>query len=235
LGLWGIARLPTGFIPNDDQGYAMIAVQLPDGASLERTKATLDQVTKVAYATPGVENVIAIAGQSLLDNSASLANGGIEYVIFKDWSLREKAKGQDILSILQHLQRGLGTISDGKAFALVPPPIQGIGNAGGFQMQVQLLGGSFNYQKLSELTGQIVHAANADPKLEHVLTTFRAGSPHVAVTVDRNPQSFCRRRFLDTDILSGFDLRQPVQQVWTVLSGIRASRLPVSAPSRGFA
>jgi HAE1 family hydrophobic/amphiphilic exporter-1 len=186
LGLWGMARLPTAFIPNEDQGYAMIAVQLPDGASLERTTAALDLVTKVARETPGVENAIAIAGQSVLDNSATLANGGVEYVIFKDWSLREKAKGEDLRSILERLQGALGSLPDGKAMVLVPPPIQGIGNAGGFDMQAELLGGSFNYRKLNELTQQMVKTADADPHLQHVLTTFRPSAPHVAVTVDRD-------------------------------------------------
>jgi HAE1 family hydrophobic/amphiphilic exporter-1 len=185
LGFWGIARLPTAFIPNDDQGYAMIAVQLPDGASLERTKTALAGVQEIASATPGIENVIAIAGQSVLDNSATLANGGVLYVIFKDWSVREKAKGQDLVSILRRLQGEIGAIPDGKAVVLIPPPIQGIGNAGGFQMQVELLGGSFDYRKLNELTEKIVGAADANPQLEHVLTTFRPAAPHVGVDVDR--------------------------------------------------
>ena len=69
---------------------------------------------------------------------------------------------------------------------LAPPPIQGIGNAGGFQMQTLLLGGSFDYQKLSDAAGQIVKKANAETGLQHVLTTFRPGAPQVAVTVDRD-------------------------------------------------
>jgi len=185
LGFWGIARLPTAFIPNEDQGYAMIAVQLPDGASLERTKASLAQASKIAGATPGIENVIAIAGESVLDNSATLANAGVAYVIFKDWSLREKAKDQDLLSIYKRLQGELAAVTDGKAFVLVPPPIQGIGNAGGFQMQVELLGGSFDYRKLYELTQNIVGSATENPQLQHVVTTFRSAAPHVGVDVDR--------------------------------------------------
>ncbi len=185
LGLWGIARLPTAFIPNEDQGYAMIAVQLPDGASLERTEAALAQASKIASATPGIENVVEIAGQSVLDNSATLANAGVAYVIFKDWSVRKKAKDQDLLSIYLRLQSALSAITDGKAFVLVPPPIQGIGNAGGFQMQVELLGGSFDYRKLSELTESIVGSAEQNPQLQHVVTTFRPAAPHVGVDVDR--------------------------------------------------
>jgi HAE1 family hydrophobic/amphiphilic exporter-1 len=186
LGFWGIARLPTAFIPNDDQGYAMIAVQLPDGASLERTTAALARATEIAKATPGVGDVIAIAGESVLDNNATLANGGVEYVIFKSYADREKAKGQDLLSILEHIQGELNSAPDGRGSVLVPPPIQGIGAAGGFQMQAELLGGSFNYPKLDELTQRIVKSASLDPQMQRVLTTFHPAAPHVAVFVDRD-------------------------------------------------
>ena len=185
LGIWGIARLPTAFIPIEDQGYGMIAVQLPDGAALGRTVNSLNETTKIALATPGVKQVITIAGISVLDNSATLANAGVNYVIFDDWSKRGKAKGQDLKSLLLRLQSKIKSIPDGRAFVLVPPPIQGIGNAGGFQMQVQLLGGSFNYTKLNEVTDSVIQTAKAKPEIERILTTFRADSPHVGLTVDR--------------------------------------------------
>ena len=185
LGVWGIARLPTAFIPNEDQGYAMIAVQLPDGAALGRTVNSLNEATKIALATPGVKQVITIAGISVLDNSATLANAGVNYVILDDWKKREKEKGQDLVSLLTGLQKKIQSISDGRAFVLVPPPIQGIGNAGGFQMQTQLLGGSFEYVKLNEVTQAVVKKAAANPQMERVLTTFRPKSPHVGLTVDR--------------------------------------------------
>ncbi|MEJ0095219.1 MAG: efflux RND transporter permease subunit [Methylocella sp.] len=185
LGFWGIGRLPTAFIPNDDQGYAMIAVQLPDGAALGRTTAALSLATEIAKATPGVENVVAISGQSVLDNNATLANAGVEYVIFKSYADREKAKGQDLLSILEHIQGKLNSLPDGRGVVLVPPPIPGIGQAGGFQMQVELRGGSENYTQLDEVTQQIVRQATADPSLQRVLTTFHPSAPHVGVTVDR--------------------------------------------------
>lgn len=185
LGIWGIARLPTAFIPNEDQGYGMIAVQLPDGAALGRTVDSLNETTKIALATPGVKQVITLAGISVLDNSASLANAGVNYVIFDDWSKRDRAKGQDLKSLLLGLQSKIESIPDGRAFVLVPPPIQGIGNAGGFQMQVQLLGGSFNYAKLNEVTDSVIHTAKANPQIERILTTFRPDSPHVGLSIDR--------------------------------------------------
>jgi HAE1 family hydrophobic/amphiphilic exporter-1 len=185
IGIWGIARLPTAFIPNEDQGYGMIVVQLPDGAALGRTVNSLDETTKIALATPGVKQVITIAGISVLDNSASLANAGVNYVIFDDWSKRDKAKGQDLKSLLLGLQSKIESVPDGRAFVLVPPPIQGIGNAGGFLMQVQLLGGSFNYTKLDEVTDAVIDTAKATPQIERILTTFRPDSPHVGLSIDR--------------------------------------------------
>lgn len=74
---WELTRLPTAFLPIEDQGYVLIGAQLPDGASLERTKAVMQQVTAIARATPGVEQVIAINGVSVLDNNASRPNGGV--------------------------------------------------------------------------------------------------------------------------------------------------------------
>ncbi|HXT82342.1 MAG TPA: efflux RND transporter permease subunit [Acetobacteraceae bacterium] len=185
VAIWGIARLPTAFIPNEDQGYLMIAAALPDGAALGRTTAALDQATKIASSTPGVDKVIAISGLSALDNFSDQSNTGVSFVILKPWEQRSKAKGTDIISIAQHLQTGLDKAPDGRLFVLAPPPIQGIGNAGGFQMQLELLGGSFDYAKLDAATKQLIKAAADDPQLQHVLTTFSPGSPHVSVTVDR--------------------------------------------------
>jgi HAE1 family hydrophobic/amphiphilic exporter-1 len=185
VGFWGVGRLPTAFIPNEDQGYALLAVQLPNGASLERTQAALNEATKIAMATPGVDQVVQIAGISVLDNSASLANAGVDYVILKDWGERGKAKGQDLRSILTHLQGAMDKLPDGIGFVIVPPPIQGIGNAGGFAMQIEQRDGTFDYRKLLSSTQSVVEAANDQSSLQHVLTTFRSDVPQVRLLVNR--------------------------------------------------
>jgi hydrophobic/amphiphilic exporter-1 (mainly G- bacteria), HAE1 family len=185
LGGWGVARLPTAFIPNEDQGYMLVALQLPDGASLERTDAALAQVSAIAQAAPGVQQVVAISGISVLDNSSPLANAGVAYVILKDWGVREKQEDQDLRSIVLHIAKEVQVLQDGRAFPLVPPPIQGIGNAGGFQMQVEQRDGSFDYVKLQAATNNVVEQATTQSGLANLVTTFRAGAPHVRVEIDR--------------------------------------------------
>jgi HAE1 family hydrophobic/amphiphilic exporter-1 len=183
--VWGLARLPTGFLPIDDQGYALVAIELPEGAALGRAQAVADEATKIALGIPGVERVIGISGMSLLDNSADLSNSAALYVVFRSFEERKKAAGQDLVTIARTLQERLGVLQDGRATVLPPPPIQGIGNAGGFQMQLEMLGGSFNYAKLNDLAGEMVKQAAADPRIGRALSTFRLNAPHVVMTVDR--------------------------------------------------
>jgi hydrophobic/amphiphilic exporter-1 (mainly G- bacteria), HAE1 family len=184
-GIWGIARLPSAFIPTEDQGYLVLALQLPDGASLQRTQAALARVSRVAQAIPGVDQVIAIAGVSPLDGNASLSSAGVAYVMLKDWSLRNRAAGQDLGSIYRRLHGGLADLPDGGALVLVPPPIQGVGNAAGFTMQLELRDGNFDWQKLQNIAHTITRDAAGQSALQHVATIFRADVPQIQLDVDR--------------------------------------------------
>ncbi|WIM10832.1 multidrug efflux RND transporter permease subunit [Enhydrobacter sp.] len=186
LGGWGVARLPSAFIPNEDQGYLLAGVQLPDGASLERTSASLQEVTRIARAIPGVQQVVTIAGMSLLDNNAALANAGVAYVVLDDWGARGKAQGQDIRSIAGKLMQGLATLEDGRGFVLAPPPIQGIGNVSGFQMQVEQRDGSFDLVKLQDVARELADAARTQSTIANPISAFRAGAPHLDVEIDRS-------------------------------------------------
>jgi HAE1 family hydrophobic/amphiphilic exporter-1 len=208
IGGWGVARLPTAFIPNEDQGYLMIGVQLPDGASLERTGATLDQAAKIAMAMPGVENVVALGGMSVLDSNSALANAAVSYVILKDWNVRLKAEGQDLRSIVTKLMQELQVLQDGRAFVIVPPAIQGIGNAGGFQMQVEQKDGSFDYGKLQRVTDAMIEQGGTQSALANLVTSFRATAPHVRVDVDR---------------VKAESLKVPVGEVFSALSAYMGS------------
>ncbi|MDR6667640.1 multidrug efflux RND transporter permease subunit [Rhizobium sp. 1399] len=185
VAVWGLTRVPTAFLPIEDQGYVLIGAQLPDGASKERTDAVMAEVGKIAQATPGVDQVLTISGISVLDNNASLQNAGVAYVVLKDWDERLKEKGRDLLSIYQHLNGALQNVLVAKTLVIVPPPIQGVGNASGFTMQVELKNGVSDYVLLQSLTDTIVKNGEAQSSLQRLSTSFRSNVPQLEVVVDR--------------------------------------------------
>jgi hydrophobic/amphiphilic exporter-1 (mainly G- bacteria), HAE1 family len=180
---YGLSRIPTGFIPIEDQGYMLVAVQLPDGAALDRTQHVLDEVSEIAGKVPGVDQVVTIAGISALDNSSSLANAGVGYLILKEWS--ERGPGQDLRSLFVGLNEKMAAIPEARILVIPPPPIQGIGNAAGFAMQVQLRDGNADYGKLQAITGAIVDNAQTQSALQRVSSPFRSMVPQFDVAVDR--------------------------------------------------
>ena len=180
---YGFSRVPTGFLPIEDQGYMIALVQLPDGASLERTQKTLDKVFEIARKTPGVARVVNIAGVSALDNSATLSSAGVAYIILKDWS--ERGEGEDLMSLFTKLNADLATIPEADILVMPPPPIQGVGNDAGFTMQVELRDGSFDMAKLQSVTNAIVANAKTQSALELVLASFRSSVPQYKLEVDR--------------------------------------------------
>ncbi|MGZ3352533.1 MAG: efflux RND transporter permease subunit, partial [Xanthobacteraceae bacterium] len=180
---YGLSRVPTGFIPIEDQGYLLAAVQLPDGAALDRTQQVLEQVSEIAGKTGGVDQVVSIAGISALDNSSSLANAGVAYLILKDWSAR--GPGEDLRSLVVGLSQKLAAIPEARILVIPPPPIQGIGNAAGFAMQVELRDGNADYGKLQAITGAVVANAQTQSALQRVNSSFRSMVPQYDVEVDR--------------------------------------------------
>ena len=102
VAVWGLARVPTAFLPDEDQGYVIVTAQLPDGAAKERTDAVMQQISGIAKKVPGVEHVITVSGISVLDNFATLANAGVAFVVLNDWNDRLKQKGEDLRSIAQN-------------------------------------------------------------------------------------------------------------------------------------
>ncbi len=185
VGLSGFAlsRIPTSFLPVEDQGYLLAAVQLPDGASLARTTRALEAVTERAKAVPGVDKVIAIAGLSPLNDNASLANAGVAYVMLSAWKARKP--GEDLAGLYAALTRALTGLDDGTVLVLPPPPIQGIGNAAGFTMKVELRDGSFDYQKLQRLADAIAERARQQKLFQAARNTFSAQAPQVEAVIDR--------------------------------------------------
>jgi HAE1 family hydrophobic/amphiphilic exporter-1 len=181
--IYGLSRIPTGFIPIEDQGYLIMNIQLPDGANLNRTTAVLNNLSAQISKVDGIANVIAINGVSVLDNNASLANAGVLYVMFKDWSVR--GKKQDLLALYKKMNEIAAHTLSAKILVMVPPPIQGLGMSGGFQMQVELKDGTFDYQKLQYATDKLIQYGNQQPELQRLMTSFRATVPQLSAPIDR--------------------------------------------------
>src|SRR5262249_39556072 len=140
-------------------------------------------VSDIAGRVPGVDHVVAISGLSALDQSSTLANAGVGYIVLKDWS--ERGSGEDLLSLFKIFNRELSAVEDGRVTVLPPPPIQGIGNAGGFAMQMELRDGSFDLAKLQTSTDTLVRQAQTQTSLQRVTSTFRSTAPQLNVEVDR--------------------------------------------------
>jgi HAE1 family hydrophobic/amphiphilic exporter-1 len=185
LAGWGLTRVPTGFIPTEDQGYLMVAVQMPDGASVERAEKVMNEISRLGMTIPGAAHAIAIGtgGPSPLDGDVSLANAGIVYLMLKDWS--ERGKGEDVRTISRELSGKLASVQEARTRVLDPPAIQGLGASNGFQMQVELTDGSYDFARLQNVTDRIVREANAAPSVRGAFTAFRASVPQVTVKVDK--------------------------------------------------
>ncbi|MDG2383495.1 MAG: multidrug efflux RND transporter permease subunit [Pirellulaceae bacterium] len=178
----GFISLPTGFLPTEDQGYAFVNVQLPDAASLERTTKVMKQIDKIMESTPGVADWVSIAGYSLLSGTSG-SNQGLVVVVFEPWEDRTTPQLSQ-RGILTHIRKQFFQIQDAMLFAFIPPAIDGLGNAGGFQMQIQDRGGT-SLQELQAVAREIVADGNAQSGLTALNTTFSASVPQLFVDIDR--------------------------------------------------
>ncbi|CRY57062.1 putative integral membrane efflux protein [Yersinia intermedia] len=176
---WGYTRLPTSFLPEEDQGYFFISLQLPDGASLNRTQAVMDQMYQQVTANDAVEDVIKITGFSLLSGNNS-PNAGFAIVMLKPWGQRPH-----IDRVLASIQANLAAIPSAMIMAFNPPAIAGLGSASGFDLRIQALLGQ-SPQELAQVSQGVIFAANQDPKLSRVFTTFSASVPEISLSIDRD-------------------------------------------------
>jgi HAE1 family hydrophobic/amphiphilic exporter-1 len=183
LSFYGFTRIATGFLPIEDQGYLLASVQLPDGASLARTQKVLDRVSEIARKTPGVKQVVTIAGISPLENSAPLANSGVAYIILKEWSERGASEG--LLPLFTGLNKAMDEIEDARIIVLPPPPIQGIGNSAGVTMQIELRDSSFDLGKLQSTVTALEANAQSQSSIQRVMAPFRSSVPQYTVEIDR--------------------------------------------------
>jgi HAE1 family hydrophobic/amphiphilic exporter-1 len=185
---WWYQKVPTGFLPTEDEGYAVIAVQLPDSASLDRTRAVTDKMNKVfaQYRDKGViENWFTIGGLSLLDG-VNAPNGATAFVAWSDWSKRTSPETQQA-ALVGALQGELFQFREANIFVIVPPSIQGLGFAGGFEMKIEDREG-VGLDTLQERTQAVIDAAVKRPEVAPppaTRTTFRAGVPQIYLDIDR--------------------------------------------------
>jgi len=179
---FGMAAMPTGFVPSEDEGYFMVAAQLPDATSLGRTEEVIDEISAILDETEGIRGVIAVGGYSLLDTVVS-PNAGAFWVVLKHWDERSTPETQ-IQAIVDALNRRFFQIQGAMVFATRPPPIQGLGATGGFQMELQDVGGS-GLELLQQVAYDLVEQGRQNPVLTSMNTTFRAGVPQLFLEVDR--------------------------------------------------
>ncbi|MFO0927643.1 MAG: multidrug efflux RND transporter permease subunit [Gemmataceae bacterium] len=179
---WWYQHTPTGFLPTEDQGYVIVAVQLPDAASLDRTSEVMDRLNAVMAETPGVEFYFVLGGFSLLEGT-NTSNSATAFIAWEDWDKRTSPElSQEAL--VGRLQAAFFQIQEPFVLVLVPPSIQGLGVAGGFQMQVEDREG-VGADVLQERTMALIDNARKRPEVGAAASTFRAGVPQLYLNIDR--------------------------------------------------
>ena len=178
--LIGLSLTPSGFIPNEDQGYLLVSVTLPDAASLQRTEDGIQKAVAVLQKIPGVDNVVVIGGINLINNNTSQSNSGALYVIMKKWD--DRGKGEGLLDIYNAMNAGLQQVQELKSFVLLPPAIPGLGLSGGFSMRLMLTDGSNSFAKLDAATKQFLSEAEKFPEVKAIFTPFQNNVPQLKLT-----------------------------------------------------
>ena len=173
----------TGFLPEEDVGYLFVNVVLPEAASLQRTDETCKKVEEILKRTPGIEHYQTVVGTSLLSISQNTYSG-FHFVTLKEWKYRQKPEEQ-AQAIIAHLNNELAKLPQATAFAFSPPPVQGIGLAGGATLVLEDRAGK-PLTFLSENVNKFVEAARKRPELARVTTTFLPSVPQLFVKVDRD-------------------------------------------------
>jgi hydrophobic/amphiphilic exporter-1 (mainly G- bacteria), HAE1 family len=174
--------VPTGFIPEEDQGYFFVIVQGPDGVSLKYTESVMDKVVKEVTSAPEVRASFMISGFGFDGNASNL---GIAFANLKPWKERAK-ESESVYGILQRLNKKLSTITEARAIAVNAPPVRGLSSTGGFEFIIQDRTGSAPIETLVETAQKFIAAANKKPVLQRVFTQFTADTPQFDIQVNRN-------------------------------------------------
>jgi len=179
---WLNTQVPTGFIPDADQGYAIVVVQLPDGAALDRTDEIIQEATEIALETPGVTNAVGFAGFSGA-TFTNASNQGVIFTTFESFEDRLES-GLTAGAIVGQLFGRMQTLREAFIIAIAPPSVRGVGNGGGFKLQLQ----DTESAEMSRVLGTayaIMGSAGSSDKVQGVFTTFSAGSPQFFLEIDR--------------------------------------------------
>jgi len=204
LTFYAFSKVPTGFLPNEDDGLILLNAQLPDGASLQRTDAVMKRVMDMLKSTEGIAYFSVIPGNSILDGAGPTMGSGFASLL--PWEERLK-KGRTKEVILAELADKFSHIQDGVVFPFSLPPIVGLGQAAGSEMWLQDKAG-VGLAKLAQAANELVKESSSQPALSAVNSTFRAGSPTI---------------FADVDRVKALSLKVPLQSVFDTLQAYLGS------------
>ncbi|MGZ5054401.1 MAG: efflux RND transporter permease subunit [Methylobacter sp.] len=181
LSAWRFAYHPTGFLPTEDQGYAIVVTKLPDAASQPRVAAVSKELDKILGKTKGLEAWVTIGGLSILDGT-NVSNIISTFIVFDDWNKRGAALTQD--NIIANLRRELTSLEESSSLVLIPPPIRGLGQGGGFQLMIEDRQ-SLGLAELQKAVNEIIRVGNTQSGLKNLISTFNASSPQLYLDIDR--------------------------------------------------
>lgn len=177
-----ISLLPIGFVPEEDQGYLIGVVQLPEAATLERTEAISQQVEKIAQATPGVAYVVAFRGLNFLTN-VNQSNVGAIFIVLDPWEQRTKVALQ-LEAIMDTIREKVATIYGANILIFNAPPIRGLSSTGGFEFELQDVS-SLGLEKLADITQAMIAKGAQQPELQDLISTFSIDVPQYYLEIDR--------------------------------------------------
>jgi hydrophobic/amphiphilic exporter-1 (mainly G- bacteria), HAE1 family len=218
--------VPTGFIPEEDQGYFFVIAQAPDGVSLKYTSAIMDRVAKEVAVIPEVQATFLITGFGF-DGGA--ANVGLGFVSLKSWKERT-LETQSVYGLLRNLNKKLSGITEARVLAVNAPPVRGLSATGGFEFLIQDRTGTAPIETLVENAQKFIAAANKKPALQRVFTQFTANTPQFDIQVNRN-----QAKALNVDVGQIFSTLQAYlgsQYVNDFLQGQRQYRVYLQADGK---
>ncbi|MBL0710915.1 MAG: multidrug efflux RND transporter permease subunit [Colwellia sp.] len=179
---WLTTEVPTSFLPAEDQGYLFVDIQLPDASSSNRTQVVMDKIVSIITQDPAVDDIVTVAGYSLLGGPGS--NNGLGIIILKDWDDRTTPE-LSLKQIIPRLMGQLWSMPEAQIMIFNPPPIPGLGVSSGFEFQLQDSEGR-DPALLAQVLNGFIYDANQRPELNRVFSTFRANVPQYFLEVDRN-------------------------------------------------